>query len=126
MMGGVMETRTEAMHAPVRLRERILSKQMIFPLGVATVAFYFVFRHLDVGAMVAIARRMHYGYYIAGFVIFYLSILLRGIRWRLLLINLGLRKSIPDATRVLFISWFAPGRRSRVWSPGRTDPSGPR
>ncbi len=123
MIDGASETRTEIMHAPVWLRERILSKGIILPLVVASLAFYFVFRHLDVQVMVAIAGRMQLRYYVAGFVLFYLSILLRGMRWQLLLANLGLSKSVPDATRVLFISWFvncvAPVRHRAMDFPAR-------
>lgn len=106
MMDGALETQPATIPAAVGLRGRILCGRMILPLVVAGVSFYFVFRHLDVQAMIAIAGRMHLRYYVAGFALFYLSIVLRGVRWQLLLANLGLRKSMPDATRVLFLSWF--------------------
>ena len=45
-------------------------------------------------------------YLLAAFVVYYLTFPLRGLRWWIVLRNVGTRVRYGDATEILFLSWF--------------------
>jgi len=76
-----------------------------FIIVIAILAF--LFSKLDINELLNQLKNINITYYIIGLIIFYLSFYPRGLRWGLLLRNLGIKKSTKNLTEIYFLSWFA-------------------
>jgi uncharacterized protein (TIRG00374 family) len=62
---------------------------------------------IDLDATLGAMRSMHVGWFAAAFVAYYASFPVRGLRWRTLLSNVGLRERWSRLTELVFLSYFA-------------------
>jgi uncharacterized protein (TIRG00374 family) len=98
------------------LSKKLLNWRTIVPLiiVVVAVAFFVQKLHIDPQKTWAAMRSANMVFFLAAFVIYYLSFPLRTVRWRILLENVGFTKAngveLPKfwkLTEIIFISWFA-------------------
>jgi len=102
--------------APVSLGQRFFHIRTFISFGVAFAVLYFVFKqmNLNVAEIVDDIRSANPFYFILAMVVYYSTFIVRSLRWRLLLENVGLdeesgRKlpSMLGMAEIIFLSWFA-------------------
>jgi uncharacterized protein (TIRG00374 family) len=97
---------------------RLASWRTIAPLVIVIVVFVLVALHLrlEINPTSIASALVHANIwlFLVGFVIYYLSLLIRVFRWKLLLQNVGYHKAqevylpnFPRLARILYLSWFA-------------------
>ncbi|MBI3977474.1 MAG: flippase-like domain-containing protein [Chloroflexi bacterium] len=98
------------------LRRRFFNIQTFVSFGIAFAILYFFLTRVDVdlAATVARIRQANVGLLLVAFLTYYLTFVLRGLRWRLLLGNVGFSASngvqipsVPGLARMIYLSWFA-------------------
>ncbi|MGI5837084.1 MAG: lysylphosphatidylglycerol synthase transmembrane domain-containing protein [Chloroflexota bacterium] len=101
----------------IPLEKRFLDIRTLISFGVAFAILYFVFRQMNINVReiaghIASANPF---YYILALLIYYSAFLVRSLRWRILLENVGLDNSnssrplpsILGLAEIIFLSWFA-------------------
>ncbi len=98
------------------LSKRLLNWRTLVPLIIVVVAIVFFVQkeHIDLQTTWNTIRKANIIFFLAAFIIYYLSFPLRSLRWRLLLENVGFTKEngvhLPKfwkLNEIIFISWFA-------------------
>ena len=98
------------------LSKKLLNWRTLVPLVIviAAIAFFVRQEHIDPQKTWTAIRSANFIFLLAAFVIYYLSFLLRALRWRLLLENVGYTQAngvkLPKfwkLVEIIFISWFA-------------------
>lgn len=98
------------------ISKRLLNWRTIVPLVIVVVALVIFARQANINPQKtwSAIRSANIIFYLAAFLIYYLSFPIRTIRWRLLLENVGYKKSngihLPKFLKlleILYISWFA-------------------
>jgi glycosyltransferase 2 family protein len=87
-------------------KKNILSIKSLLSLIFAFILIFYLLKKIDIPTTVQIMKTVQWQYYLLAFALFYLSILIRGIRWKILLNSVGLTMKIKDSTEILFLSWF--------------------
>lgn len=100
----------------VSLERRFLNVRTLVSFGVAFAILYFVSRQMDLN-VADIVRHVASAdplLYLVAFVVYYSTFPIRGLRWRLLLQNVGFGRaggqrlpSIAGMAEIIFLSWFA-------------------
>lgn len=102
--------------APVSLEKKFFNIRTLISFAVAFALLYFVFKqmNLNVGEIVDHIRTADPVYYLLALVIYYSTFIVRALRWRILLENVGLDESsgkkLPSMmgmAEIIFLSWFA-------------------
>lgn len=102
--------------APPSLAKRFFNVRTYVSFAVAFAILYFVFQKMDlnVGDIASRIRQANPVYYLLAMAIYYSTFLVRSLRWRLLLENVGLDErtgyrlpSVLGMAEVIFLSWFA-------------------
>ncbi len=112
------ETQAEQdiLHKQLSLGKRLLNWRTIVPLVIAIVALIFFAKraNIDLQKTWDAIRSANIEFFLASFIIYYLSFPLRAIRWRILLENAGYNKAnnvhLPrfwKLVEIIYISWFA-------------------
>ncbi|ODS36253.1 MAG: hypothetical protein A7316_02740, partial [Candidatus Altiarchaeales archaeon WOR_SM1_86-2] len=73
---------------------------------VSIAILYLVISSVNVRSTIEIMTGADPLLYICAFVAYYLTFPLRGLRWKILLENIGFQKNIKDLTEIVFLSWF--------------------
>lgn len=100
------------------LRKKLLSWRTIVPLVAVIVILVLLARSLSLElnptSIAAALSHANIWLFLAGLIAFYASLLVRVVRWKLLLQNVGYRKEqgvyLPNfvrLTKILYLSWFA-------------------
>jgi len=99
------------------LRGRFFTPQTAVSFGVAFGVLWFLLTRLDidVAALWSQVRSAHLGWLLLAYVVFYASLPMRAVRWRVLLHNADnaddpIRHQLPNAvgmTEIITLSWFA-------------------
>ena len=101
---------------PVSLEKRFFNVRTLVSFAVAFAIIFFVFdkMNLNVSDIVGHIRAANPAIFMAALVIYYTTFLVRSVRWRLLLENVGLTEeagfklpSMLGLAEVIFLSWFA-------------------
>ncbi len=90
----------------VSLRKKFFSLKTLISFSAAFIILYFLYTRIDTHKTIRILEKTNWFLYFMAFVVFYFTVPIRGIRWRMILTNAGFRASRKDATEILFISWF--------------------
>lgn len=90
----------------ISLKKKFFSLKTLFSFTLAFVILYLIFAKIDFDKVISVLSKTDWVLFIIAFVIFYLSILLRGLRWHLLMRNLGFNGNKKAVTEILFLSWF--------------------
>lgn len=112
------EPMEEANAAQFSLRKKLLSWRTIVPLVVVIGFFVFLAQRLSLDlnpkSIAAALAQANIWLFLTALVAFYASLLLRVVRWKLLLENAGYCKALGarlpgfiPLTKILFLSWFA-------------------
>jgi uncharacterized protein (TIRG00374 family) len=91
----------------ISIRKRFLSFKTILSFLMAFVIMYLLCTRVELDEVVLILSKTNWLFFLTGFFVFYISILLRGWRWHFMLKNLGLNGNKWAISEILFISWFA-------------------
>ena len=98
---------------PPSLRRRLLSWRALASLVLTVALLVWFARQLGYEGLVqswSMIRRANPALYLAAFVVYYLSFPVRGLRWRLLLVNSGEpAERLPrtrDLAEIIYLSWF--------------------
>jgi len=89
-----------------RLKSQISSKRTVLSFIVSVAILYLVISSVDIRSTIEIMTGSDPLLYICAFVAYYLTFPLRGLRWKILLENIGFQKNIKDLTEIVFLSWF--------------------
>ncbi len=112
----VAATEPEITHEQISIRKRLLNWRTLLPLLIVLGLLVYAAKKLqiDPAQTWATIRTANVFLFLAAFFIYYLSIPIRTLRWRLLLENVGYKKSngvhLPrfwKLLEILYISWFA-------------------
>ncbi len=107
---------TEITREQLSLSKKLLNWRTLVPLliVIGAIIFFVQKTHIDPRQTWAAIHSANVIFFLAAFVTYYLSFLLRAMRWRLLLENVGFTKEngvhLPKfwkLTEIIFISWFA-------------------
>ncbi len=102
--------------APVSLEKRFLNVRTLVSFGVAFAILYFVFRQMnlnvrDIASHIATANP---GLYLVALLVYYSTFIVRSLRWKTLLQNVGFGDgsghrlpSLWGLGEIIFLSWFA-------------------
>ncbi len=102
--------------APVSLEKKFLNLRTLISFGVAFAILFFVFRQMnldiaDIARNIASANPI---LYLVALVVYYSTFIVRSLRWKILLENVGLHESskqpLPSVAglgEIIFLSWFA-------------------
>lgn len=102
--------------AAVALERRFLNVRTLVSFGVAFAILYFVFRQMNVnvGEIAGHIASANPLYYLLAMLIYYSAFVVRSLRWRILLENVGFGRSgvhrlpsVPGMAEIIFLSWFA-------------------
>lgn len=113
-----MATRFDTKYFTVPLRRRIFSFPTLLSFGVAIMFIYFLASRFDIDWTTTWdnVRSMNPWAYGMALVLYYVSFIFRGIRWRILTLNAGLHDdqtaSLPSVLRfsqIIVIGWFVNG-----------------
>lgn len=84
-----------------------------FALALALIVFIFTRFNLDPAQVWKTMRQANLGYFALGFAVYYLAFLLRGLRWRTLLANVGFTRvrnpampGLGGLIEIIYVSWF--------------------
>lgn len=101
--------------APVSLEKRFFSVRTLVSFGVAFALLYFVFRKMDlnVGEIIGHIASANPVLYLLALLVYYTTFLVRSLRWKLLLENVGFGEpaghrlpSVLGMGEIIFLSWF--------------------
>src|SRR5581483_9135094 len=110
------EDGVEISSAQLSIRKRLLNWRTLLPLVIVLAFLIYTAQKLQInpGQTWTAMRSANPGFFLAAFLIYYLSLPVRTLRWRLLLNNVGYsRESEPPLPRfgilleIYFTSWFA-------------------
>jgi len=90
----------------VDLKSRLLSKKTILSFLISGMVLYFLATMIDIGKTVSIIRSADLGYLTLAFIVYYLSVPIRGYRWKLLLENVNIKGKLKDVTEIWFLAFF--------------------
>lgn len=100
--------------APFSGRVSQLRSLLSFVLALGVLAFFGSRLELDLNRIWETIKSANAGLLVLAFIVYYSAFLLRGLRWRLLLENVGLSDkagvpmpSLLGLSRMLYLSWFA-------------------
>jgi len=88
------------------LKSQISRKRTVLSFIVSIAILYLVISSVNVRSTIEIMTGSDPLLYICAFVAYYLTFPLRGLRWKILLENIGFQKNIKDLTEIVFLSWF--------------------
>jgi len=88
------------------LKSQIFRKRTVLSFIVSIAILYLVISSVNVRSTIEIMTGSDPLLYICAFVAYYLTFPLRGLRWKILLENIGFQKNIKDLTEIVFLSWF--------------------
>ncbi|MGH2543069.1 MAG: lysylphosphatidylglycerol synthase domain-containing protein, partial [Ardenticatenaceae bacterium] len=100
---------------PVSLKKRVFSLPTLLSFAIAAAFMFFLSTRFDLdwGATWDNIRAMNPWLYLFGLLVYYLSFLIRGIRWRVLARNAGLDRepgarlpSVSQSSQLILIGWF--------------------
>lgn len=91
----------------ISIKAKFLSFKTLISFVLGFLMLYFLYRQVDLGKTINVAKQCRLSLFLLAFIVFYLSILLRGLRWNVLLKNIGFRGTNTAAVEILFLSWFA-------------------
>jgi glycosyltransferase 2 family protein len=118
---GVTGVANEAEERAVNLKDRFFNFRtgFSFLLGVAILVALFRFTNVDPGEIVARFRQMDWRFFILAVLSYVCTFPFRGLRWQVLLRNIGVRLPLAPLTEVIFISWFVnsivPGKLGDIY-----------
>jgi hypothetical protein len=90
----------------ISLPRHLLTKKNLICLVLAFFILYLLMRKAGIKEFIEVIEKTNWLFYSFGFILFYLSIILRGIRFKILLGNIGISITSANAAEILFISWF--------------------
>jgi len=93
------------MSKELSLKDKILSKKTLVSFVIAFIVLFLLFHGVDFSKTIYIIKSINPLIYLLAFPVYYLSYPSRGLRWKILLDNIGIRGTIRDLTEILFISW---------------------
>ncbi|MCL4459348.1 MAG: flippase-like domain-containing protein [Chloroflexi bacterium] len=112
----IMPENGEILTGEVSLERRFFNLQTLVSFLLAFAIIYFMLTkiNIDLRETVENIKRANWLFYLLAFLIYYSSFPVRGLRWRLLLRNVGFRRaagirlpSILGLAEIIFLSWFA-------------------
>jgi uncharacterized protein (TIRG00374 family) len=91
------------------LRERFLDPRTLISFAILAVVLFVVLTHvqLDYGESLRAIRQVNLLIYATAFVAFYLSFVVRTVRWEVLLRNTGESNRFGELFHIIILAWFA-------------------
>lgn len=99
-------TPEEIVGSKVSLRRNFLSLKTLVSFLLAFLVLYLLFSKIEFHKVINVLSETNLGLFSVSFAVFYFSVYLRGVRWHLLLKNLGFHEARLAIVEILFISWF--------------------
>lgn len=90
----------------IAIKQKLFSIRTGISFLIAFIVLYIIYTRIDLYKVIDTLKKTYWGLFFIGFVLFYFSIYIRGIRWRLLLKNIGVYGDKWAIIEILFISWF--------------------
>ncbi len=87
--------------------KKFLSGKSLASFLISLLILYLLFTRIDLSKTFEILKRTRIELYIMGFIAYYSSLALRGVRWKALLKNADYDVSFKSASEILVLSWFA-------------------
>jgi len=91
----------------VDLKKNLLSLRTLLGFLVGGAVFYYFFRNFDFSSARATLSGARWGFFIMAVVSYYLSIPLRGLRWRVQMLPMGIDIGYRPLTHYYFLAMFA-------------------
>jgi uncharacterized membrane protein YbhN (UPF0104 family) len=91
----------------VDLRKNIFSLRTLLGFIVGAAVFYYFFRNFEFGAAIVAISETRWHFLVMAALIFYMSIPLRGLRWRMQMVPIGYIIDFRPLTHYYFLSMFA-------------------
>ena len=91
----------------ISLKRKFFSFKTLLSFLLAFIVLYLLYTRIEINKVISLISKTKWPLFLLAFLIFYLSIFLRGLRWHFLLKNLGFNGNKWAISEILFISWFA-------------------
>ncbi len=88
------------------IKEYLLNKKTIFSFLISIVILYIIFSNVDFNLLLKTIINIRIEYYLISFIIFYLSILIKSYRWKILLKNINTDISLKESFLIYYLSMF--------------------
>ena len=82
-------------------------KQTIFSFVLVFAILMFLISKVNISEITKNLNEINIFYYLLGLIVFYISFFPRGLRWNILLKNIGIKKRTKELSEIYFLSWFA-------------------
>lgn len=88
-------------------KDRIKNKQTFISFVIVFLILAFLFYNANISELIGHLKNIRPLYFFIGIGVFYLSFIPRGIRYHILLKNIGINQKKREITEIYFLSWFA-------------------
>ncbi len=92
---------------PVGLRENLFRLRTLLGFAVAACVIYLFLKNFDLGTALSSISRAKWHFFLMAFVVYYVSLPLRGGRWGIFLKPAGQTINYRPLTHYYFLAWFA-------------------
>ncbi|ADG13065.1 conserved hypothetical protein [Methanocaldococcus infernus ME] len=88
------------------MKNLVLNKKTIFSFLISLAIIFYIFSSVDIQHLILTLNRTNFFYFFFAFLCFYMSILIKSYRWKLLLSNLKISLSLKETFIIFYISMF--------------------
>lgn len=92
---------------PVGLRQNLFRLRTLVGFAVAAAVIYLFLKNFDLNTALSSISHAKWHYFLMAFIVYYLSLPLRGVRWGIFLKPAGQPVNYRPLTHYYFLSWFA-------------------
>ena len=92
---------------PVGIKESFLSYRTLIGFAVSAAILYLFFRNFNLAAAVGAISKARWPFILLAFIVYYITVPIRGARWGRLLKPAGHQIDNSSLTRYYFLAWFA-------------------
>lgn len=89
------------------MKDKVFNVKTFISFLVSFLILYLLFSRVNLADFINSLARVNLLLYLFAFLIYYLAFPLRGLRWKILLENIGLKRGVVPLTGIIFLSWFA-------------------
>lgn len=93
-------------HGCIDVVARFRSKRTLISFAISALALYVLFTMIDADKTIGIVKSADISYFLLALIVYYLSVPVRGYRWKLLLLNVRFKGRLKDVTEIWFLAYF--------------------
>ncbi|WP_423792569.1 flippase-like domain-containing protein [Methanocaldococcus indicus] len=88
------------------IKKYLLNKRTVISFVVSFIIISYIFLKINLDELILVLRNTNIFYYIIAFFMFYISILIKSYRWKIMLENIDISIKLIDSFKIYFLSMF--------------------